>query len=224
MTAGSDSLAAGEWDAAVAEWLAGLFLAPLPLAAVVSFREGFEASLLDELERQPGCTQGVRAMKAVLANGEPTALTRQLGIAFMQLFEGTGGPRTVSPFESAHAGAGGRLFQAPAQDMDRLLSTAGLRLTRGAHEPADHLSVELALLAHMMRDPGQRHGTASFLERRLLAWVPGFAEAVGTADPAGFYAGAASVLAGFLAEQRRALGGDGPVHPVRTGHYSGAPA
>jgi TorA-specific chaperone len=123
----------------------------------------------------------------------------------MQLFEGVGGPRTVSPFESAHTGPRGRLFQAPAKDMEHLLSQTGLVLTCGIGEPSDHLSIELALLAHMLRDCSDWPETASLLDRRLLNWVPGFARAIQLVDSTGFYAGVASLLVGFLYAQRRAI-------------------
>lgn len=195
-----------DWDATVTEWLAGLFLAPLTTEAVASYRDGLGAALLAELEHQPGCAEGALLMQTALLGGQTSGmLARQLGSAFMQLFEGVGGPRTVSPFESAHLGPSGRLFQAPAKDMDRLLAETSLVLTAGIGEPSDHVSVELALLAHMQRDCASWNETASLLDRRLLNWVPGFVRAIQAADCTGFYAGVALVLVGFLEAQRRAI-------------------
>lgn len=188
------------------EWLAGLFLAPPTADTVTSYRHGLGAMLLEELEQQPGCHDGAGRMEAALTNpGTPVMLARQFGTAFMHLFEGAGGPGTVSPFESAHLGPRGRLFQAPATDMDRLLARADLRPASGPSEPSDHLSMELALMAHMLRVQAGRQAVASLLDRRLLNWVPGFAQAVQAADHTGFYAGAASLLVGFLRGQRRAV-------------------
>jgi TorA-specific chaperone len=197
-----------DWDATLAEWLAGLFLAPLTVDAVTSYRDGLGAVLLEELEHQPGCYDGARLMQVGLTGPQTSrALARQLSTAFMELFEGVGGPRTVSPFESAHGSPAGRLFQAPAIEMDRLLSQTSLMLTSGIGEPADHLSVELALLAHMLRERAKWRITVSLLDQRLLNWVPGFAQAVQAADRTGFYAGLALLLVGFLQAQRRAIDG-----------------
>ena len=206
------------WDATVTEWLAGLFLVPLTTDAVASYRDGIGAALLEELEQQPSCRDGVRLMQVGLTGTQTSRmLARQLGSAFMQLFEGVGGPRTVSPFESAHISPRGRLFQQPATEMDRLLAQTNLMLTSGIGEPSDHLSVELALLAYMLRTGANRRATAWLLDRRLLNWVPGFAQAVQVADRTGFYAGAASLLVGFLGAQRRAIGDENEAVALRLG-------
>lgn len=195
-----------DWDAIVMEWLAGLFLAPVSFDVVISYREGLGATLLAEMAQQPRCLDGIQTMRAALAVGTPAAvLTRTFEIAFMQLFEGVGGPRTVSPFESVHVSPRSLMSQAPARDMDLLLTSAGLQVIGRTREPADHLSVELALLAAMMRT-GRQQQQAALLDR-LLRWVPDFADTIDAADPSGFYAGAASVLAGFLAAQRHAIHG-----------------
>lgn len=194
-----------DWDATVTEWLAGLFLMPLSSDAIASYRSGLGAILLDELEQRADCRDGVMRMRSALGGLQSVpALTRKVGTAFATLFEGAGGPRTVSPFESAHVGPGGRLFQVAAVDMERLLREAGLTMIRNVGEPADHLSIELALLARQLRDPSHQ-GAASFLDRRLLTWVPGFVDQVRTADHTGFYAGAGLLLEGFLEALRSAM-------------------
>ncbi len=207
-----------DWQATLAEWLAGLFLAPLTAEAIISYRDGLGAVLLEELEHEPGCYDGARLMQVALTGTQTSGtLARELSTAFMRLFEGVGGPRTVSPFESAHTSPRGRLFQAPAAAVDRLLAQTSLVLTGGIGEPADHLSVELALLAHMLRDCAGWPETALLLDRHLLNWVPGFARAVQHADTTGFYAGVASLLAGFLHAQRREIGSGGKSATSRLG-------
>jgi len=195
-----------DWHAALADWLAGLFAAAPSVDTMLSYRNGLGARLLEALAHEPGCSGGALSMRGALTRDEPdTALTRRLGMAFTQLFEGAGGPRTVSPFESVHASPSGRLFQASSSAMDRRLRRARTAPGTGLREPSDHLSIELALLARLMRDPASVGEQAGLLDDHLLAWVPGFTRGVETHDPGGFYAGAAVVLLGFLTERRTLL-------------------
>ena len=206
-----------DWDATLADWLSGVFAPPLSADAVASYRTGLGALLLEALDHQAGCEAGVLAMAAALAASEPLpSVTRRLGRAFTQLFEGAGGPQTVSPFESAHSSRPGRLFQASSIAMERLLHEAQTAPLTGYREPSDHISIELALLAQLIRSGASAHRQAALLDDHLLTWVPAFAEAIEVNDGTGFYAGAASVLVGFLAEKRAALM-DQTLEPGRRG-------
>ena len=194
------------WTATLADWLAGVFAAPLTIGTVAGYRAGLGALLLDTLDQQPGCGDGARAMRLAMADGESdAATTRQLGMAFTQLFEGVGGPQTVSPFESAHTGHTGRLFQRSNAAMEELLREVRTAPRTGLREPSDHISIELALFAQLMRDRASVRSRIELLDIHLLTWVPAFAEAIRVRDRTGFYAGAASLLIGLLSETRAAL-------------------
>jgi TorA-specific chaperone len=214
------------WNALIAEWLAGLFVAPISAAAVANYRDGLGATLMDILADELGCESGAQRMRSALTtDASPAVVARKLSAAFTLLFDGVGGHRTVSPYESAHVSASGRLFQAPASDMDSLLRQANLSINDMFREPPDHLSIELALLARLIRqDTGQR-AQAALLDDHLLAWVPMFADQCCDADSTGFYAGAAGMLAGFLVAQRAALQASGTIAPRTTpeGPLSQAP-
>jgi TorA-specific chaperone len=202
------------WNALIAEWLAGLFMAPLSAAAVTSYRDGLGATFLDTLLDEPGCAAGVRPMRsALVTEGSAAAVAHKLALAFTILFDGVGGHRSVSPYESAHVSASGRLFQAPVSDMDLLLRQADMSIDDAVGEPSDHLSIELALLARLMRG-GSPQAQAALLDDHLLAWVPMFADRCRDADSTGFYAGAASLLMGFLVAQRTAFQGSKAILPV----------
>jgi len=195
-----------EWHATLTDWLAGVFRTPLSVTMVDNYRDGLGSLLQEALERERGSPEGALAMHQALIRDEATeTAVRLLGIAFTELFEGIGGPRTVSPFESAHASPTGRLFQAPSRVMKQRLSKAQLTLSREDNEPADHLSIELALLARLMRRDASDDDQLALFDDHLLVWVPGFARAVKDQDNTGFYAGAASLLLDFLAERRGAL-------------------
>lgn len=204
----SDASVSGEhsWKPFVAEWLAGLFMGPVSADTVVSYRIGLAANFLDALAVEPGCKLGVLSMRGALATeASPVTVAHKLAVGFTLLFDGVGGPGTVSPYESAYVGESGRLFGVPAGAMDLLLRRLDLSTHRTFCEPPDHLSVELALLAKLMRGRSTCDAQASLLDDHLLVWVPSFAVRCRNADRTGFYAGAVDVMAAFLNAQRADL-------------------
>jgi len=190
----------------IAEWLAGLFMAPVLADVVTSYRVGLAARFLDLLADEPGCEAGVLRMRsALMTEDPPVTVARKLAAAFTLLFDGVGGPHTVSPYESAYVGGSGRLFGSPAAEMDRLLRQSDVSTDGAFREPPDHLSIELALLARLTRQDAGHQAQAALLDDHLLSWVPNFADRCGNADPTGFYAGAVGVLTAFLTAQRASL-------------------
>jgi TorA-specific chaperone len=194
------------WNASIAEWLAGIFVAPPTTNTIVSCREGLGATLFEALAEEPGCGAGAQRMQSALnVEGSAAAVARKLAAAFTELFDGVGGTKTVSLYESAHVSVSGRLFQAPSGDMERLLRQSDLSTDDAFREPPDHLSIELALLARLIRRDEDPQAQTALLDDHLLVWVPDFADRCRECDRTGFYAGAAQVLTAFLAAQRAAL-------------------
>jgi len=197
---------APSWNASIAEWLGGLFMAPLSSDAVESYRDGLGSMLLDTLDDQPGAASGARRMRLALrADGTPLEIQRDLAAAFTQLFDGVAGPKTVSLYESTRTGGSGRLFQRPVSDMNRLMRQLNLSTDDAFREPSDHLSMELAVLGRLMRRGPSHEAQTALLDDHLLAWVPGFSRECDAADRTGFYAGAAAVLTDFLSRWRMEL-------------------
>jgi TorA specific chaperone len=204
------------WNAAIAEWLAGLFVAPPSTEMVVSYREGFGAAFLDALADEPGCAAAVRLMRAALSVDEPVdAIARRIAADFTRLFDGVGGWQTVSLCENAHFGIAGHQLHVAASDINRLLRQFDLSIDAAFREPSDHLSVELSFLAWLMRHDADVCAQAGLLDRHLLVWTPGFADRCRDRDRSGFYAGAAQVLTAFLTARRAALRLQPPVKPTR---------
>jgi TorA-specific chaperone len=190
----------------VVEWLAGLFLAAPTPPVAASYRDGLGAFLLDAIAEEPGCGPGVARMRrAIGGGGSAEGLAARLGSAFARLFDGVGGPQTASPYESAHVGDAGRLFQAPTWAMERMLRQSRLARDPGCLEPADHISIELALLGRLMRIDGGSRIETILLDRHLLVWLPRFAAQCHAADETGFYDGAVSVLGALLTARRARL-------------------
>jgi TorA-specific chaperone len=182
----------------VADWLAGVFRAPLRLEAIAAYRASDGNRLLDAIAVELGARQGIARMREALSLGDSVADThRRLSHAYSILFDGIGGSRTVSLHESHYVDGVARRFREAAGVMERLLHRASLTIREEALEPADHLSVELALLATCLRrldDDGR-----DFSLQRLSSWAPEFRAACTAADPTGFYAGASTALCELLA-------------------------
>jgi TorA specific chaperone len=184
-------LSLGDHAAECFRWLADLFAAPPDLNAVASYRRGAAAVWLDSLMAIPGLGSGLSQMRQVLDSDLGDAeLTSSIGLSYGRLFLGIGGPNTVAPYESAQR-FGGRLYQAPASEMAGLLRAHDLSISAACSEPADHLAVELALMAHLTATANPAH---TALSARLRGWVPQFCELCVRQDRFGFWAGAAKVL------------------------------
>jgi TorA-specific chaperone len=182
----------------IAVWLAEVFIAPLTIVAVSEHCSTDGAQLLEAIGDELGCRSAIDRMRSALSGGAAAAsIERELSIAYTLLFEGVAGSATVPLYESAYGGEGTRLFQRATADMESMLQDCALSVSKDCCEPPDHLSIELALLAAVLRDDDKPR--AAFLRDRLRAWVPEFAARCNKADGNGFYGGAAMVLNGLLA-------------------------
>jgi TorA maturation chaperone TorD len=82
----------------------------------------------------------------------------------------------------------------------------GVSTAAAIREPPDHLSIELALLARLIRHGTGYQPQATLLDDHLMVWAPIFADRCQECDRTGFFAGAAEVLMAFLTAQRATLG------------------
>ncbi|MEF2074730.1 TorD/DmsD family molecular chaperone [Consotaella aegiceratis] len=185
-------------------WFAHLFRAAPDEATAMSLRDGEGAAFRDRLAVDPALAPHLAEMRRLVNDyDDARALTRRMGIAFCHLFLGVGGPSTVAPYESCHLGEKGRMFDTATADMEALLRRLDIGLAADVHEPADHISVELEVMALLVATDDAE--AAPFLER-LARWMPSFAAACFARDPFGFYAAAASALEAFVERERLALG------------------
>jgi TorA-specific chaperone len=176
---------------ALFNWLSAVFATPPDRASIASYRHGPAAAWLESVASLPGCAEAVERMRCALeADAEDALVAAQVGSAYGILFEGIGGPRTVSPYESVHAD-GGRLFGAPAAAMEAILAAHDLSVAASAHEAPDHIAVELAAAARLL---AEGEPDADAVIARLRGWVPTFAADCAAADANGFWAGAAAVV------------------------------
>jgi TorA specific chaperone len=177
----------------IAAWLAGIFIAPLPVDVIAQYCSAEGAFLLSAVGDEVGCRQGIdRMWRALATGGSPASIERTFSIAYMELFEGAAGPATVPLYESAYSGRGNRLFQQATGDMELLLERCDVSVIKDCREPPDHLSIELALLSAVLRENSMQY--VAMLRDRLLSWVPEFAVRCNESDEFGFYSGAAMVI------------------------------
>ncbi|HEY0327565.1 MAG TPA: molecular chaperone TorD family protein [Rhodopseudomonas sp.] len=184
------------------DWLASVFAAPPGDDTVVSYRSCELAAWLDQLALDPAFSAGIARMQAALdpALGD-AALTARLGIGFGRLFSGIGGADCIAPYESAFRGDG-RLFQVPTAEMEALLVVHDVSIAGGLAEPADHLSIELTLMARLI---AADHPAARDMQLRLARWVPDFCDTCIARDRLGFWAGAAMVLTAIIDHDARLM-------------------
>ena len=176
---------------ALFNWLSAVFAAPPDRDSIASYRRGPAAAWLDGVASLPGCADAVARMRrALVVDADDAIVVARVGAAYGLLFEGIGGPKTVSPYELVYRD-GGRLFGAPAAEMEAILAAHDLSVAASAHEAPDHLAVELAAAARLLEE-GERDAEA--IVDRLQGWVPAFAADCAAADANGFWAGAAAVL------------------------------
>lgn len=175
------------------DWLAGVLSAPMSVGAIGACRSSDGVVLFDAIRAELGYTPGIEAMRSVLdTHASDQQLAMRLSGSYVRLFEGPGGPATVSLYESTYAGAMRRLHQHPAAAMEAMLRRCDMAVRAGHGELPDHLSLEAGLLATLLRI-GDRDA-ADELRTRLLEWVPQVAAACAAVDSGGFYRGVLTAL------------------------------
>ena len=200
----------------VYRWLAGVFAREPSLDALETYRSEEGAALLSQLGSEP--TLAVLAGELATRTAGEESLqpaVRELAGAFSRLFLSVGGRRSAPPYESAYTSERGLLFQEAVDRVGESLSELGLTLPPGFPEPPDHIAVQLSVMAEMVnRCDGLAAGDEleallrkqhSFLETRLMPWVPRFADDCIAFDRTGFYAAAAESLAAFVSSDEARL-------------------
>ncbi|MBV8159278.1 MAG: molecular chaperone TorD family protein [Dyella sp.] len=198
----------------VLEWVADMLMAPPTEASVAQMRSPEGRAVFDAMADEWSSHAAMRQMLAALNPGEPAgAVAADLSVTYTRLFEGVSGTPAVSLYESTYAIAGcqdqapPRLYGRAAGEMDELLRRFGMRLDVSGEAP-DHISVELALYAALLRR-GDRAGVA-LMRKRLAGWVPALIDGCVVLDPEGIYGGIARLLKSLLEAQ----GPDGWTQPV----------
>jgi len=187
-----------EVEAFVAEFLGRAFLAPPDDVAVASMAAPEAARLLREIAASLAEEDAAVTMGAALTRGAPDAVAAELARRHVALFSGVSGPRTIPIYESAYIG-GARHAAETFAELQAILRRLDLHVAEDCAEPVDHLSLELTIYATALRS-GDGAAAAAVLDR-LAGWVPTFCARVVEADPGGFYAAAARLVAGLVRQR-----------------------
>lgn len=184
-------------------WAAALFLAPPGVKALAVYRGRDGQALLEAIAARLELARAAALLAEAAADADLAQSAARFAAAHARAFL-TATRRSVPPYASFWLSERGLLFQEPARAMNRLLATLGLRRGDTVKEPADHLSIQLDLLARLIEH--ERDGQATpisaqaFVRDHIMTWLPAFSAACeGLAEPY-FYADLARGLARMLAD------------------------
>lgn len=123
-----------------------------------------------------------------------------LETAYVSLFIAAGGGVAAPLYQSCHMGGKPRTMGESALAMRARLENAGLEIALASNEPADHLSIELEYLYHLLstgwaeNEPALIHEGANFAGTVMLPWVRAFREKLAAADPHPVYLHATDIV------------------------------
>lgn len=140
---------------------------------------------------------------------------QELHLDFDRLFI-VPGPNLIFPFESCYTyrnvdGTFGRLWQEPAQDMQRIIKEWNIQFAEGWDLIPDHIAIELFFMAELCLRRSMVQGNeqgvlrdwqANFFQMHLDSWVFEFLTRLEDKAGTGFYQGGAKLLREFLAEEK----------------------
>lgn len=186
-------------------WFASLFASELSSQLLEHYCHEDGRAFLAELAKEEALTPVTNWIAEMLSDHEDlSGLVMDLAGSFSQLFLGAGGRYAAPPYQSAHQGDNARLFKEPVSEMNAILRQLDMSLPEDFREPADHLSVQLNVMAQLATS-GTVADQLDFLEAHLVKWVPAFAKACQVNDRKGFYAVAAIALDGWLTAEKSQL-------------------
>lgn len=131
------------------------------------------------------------------------------------------GPKLIFPYESCYThrnvdGSFGRLWQEPAQDMQRILKEWEIEFAEGWDLIPDHVAIELFFMGNLCRLGLDRAGNEEEVQRllewqkqifinQLRPWVFEFLINLEREAETDFYRGVAKLLHAFLKEESEVL-------------------
>ncbi len=195
-------------------WLSHCFARELDEEALHEFTKAEGQLFLEALAENLALKPGIDALRTYFSeNGDLPEMVVPLSSAFSFLFLGAGGKKSAPPYESVFISEHGSMYQEPHSQMLQILQEQDLSIPEGFHEPADHIAVQLDLMAQLSERMLQEDkpngsvkialdGQQQFLDQHLLNWVPNFCQRCIEHDPSTFYRGLSQVLLAFIQEDR----------------------
>ncbi len=183
----------------IGRWLAGLWLQEMDLATLDLYRGDAGKSFLHTLDDIPALSGLVTALREEAArDARPETVRLDLAAAYGQLFL-TGGPRSVPLYASAYLSDRGLLMQETARQTSAVLEQLGLCVPPGFNEPADHIGIQLGILAELaVTTVPDVQDEQTFLRDHLLPWVPTLAALCTRLSPVPLYRELGTATLGWL--------------------------
>ena len=192
-------------------WFARLFGHELDAETLALYQSGPGRAVIEDLAGHPTYAAGATRLAERLGrlDSDPSPVLT-LAAAYGRLFHGGGGRAAVAPYESVYEDDRGATHGKAWRRMQALLGALALEPPTSFREPADHVAIELSVMATLSEraeagadDAGEAAAQRDrFLAEHLLPWVPRFCAATIEADRDGFYAAAAELLAGHLRQEK----------------------
>lgn len=141
---------------------------------------------------------------------------QELQLDYDRLFN-VPGPNLTFPYESCYThrnidGTFGRLWQEPAQDMQRILKEWEIELAECWDLIPDHIAVELFFMAELCHrlanskvlneDEAIKNWQINFFHEHLKSWIFEFLDRLKEKAETAFYRGGAKLLREFLTEEK----------------------
>lgn len=199
-------------------WLSTLFARELAPETLDEYRHGAGKIFLKNLLTIPGFESEIKTLQEIIGQELNTSdLAIELSSDFGYLFHGGGGQQSVPPCESVYTSSKQTTFQEAEQETRRLLEECGLGVSQNIREPADHIAIQLELIACLdeKSTKAESNGKESadlflmrqkeFMEEHLLNWVPLFCKKCVEHDPGGFYSALVQLMTTLLKERYACL-------------------
>ena len=174
-----------------------------------SFGEKLQSGLPDVLGKE-------ELLKALKRAEDDPKYFEELQLDYDALFN-VPGPRLTFPYESCYThrnidGTYGRLWQAPAQDMHRILKEWEIVFAEGWDLIPDHVAIELFFMAELCRRASQgqvvedknrlQEWQVEYFQAHLNSWMFEFVNVLEMKADTVFYRGMAQLLRVFLEEEK----------------------
>lgn len=188
-------------------WLSGVFAKTLTKHDLDTYHTVPVRSFLTGMGANTGLKHAIEQLINALnrIRNRSDALSA-LASNYMQLFNASDKP-AAPPYASAYIDTTDSPENAPAQLMSEIMQQRGITSPDSNNGPADHIALELDILANMiirsneLEKPGHIQQALleqkQFIQQHLLTWLPSFRDNCIRHDTSGFYAALAMLLVDF---------------------------
>lgn len=181
--------------AAVYQWFSQLLFRELNEEQLTSLESGENRKWLASLTAIPGLSFDIKNLERRLARvlrREDRQLELAADFASLFLLAPPGG---VSPYAGHYPHT---TAAEERREMNVLLVEYGL--TPHENEPADHIAIQLSLMARMVANKEKLSAQYYFLHHHIMCWAPLLRESCLHRDEEGFYPQAVNVITHFMRE------------------------